>query len=186
MHFQYKIDHGAKWVLIFHHDLEKSGSYMTVDEAKFCDKGEKYSILSELSIFAQYMNAYEFLLEYPSYDYLQWRQTVNPVKQIETDTDLKSLGVQIIHNPYFDNFRGLALSISELSYLDGDARKLEDFWYSIGTFDYGNKIPGPFVDNIGYYVSECTLWLRIPWNASSFVIFNFGKSLILISLLFLM
>ena len=166
----YKYFNGAKWILIFHQDFIKAG-YVTLEEAKFCDQYEngKYSILSEMSTFAQYNNAFEFLMEYGNsdLDYIRWTQTANPIKITETaSTTNETLGVVYKHNIY-TNFRGLAVSNLPIStYLDGDGHDVNLYWYSIGTvkFEDQNTIPGPCLNDKQYRVNQNWLWLRVPWE----------------------
>ena len=169
----YKTDHNAKWVLVFHHDYD-IGGFMNINETKYCNTKGKYSILSEITSLSKYQDSYEFLLEYPSFDYLRWQQKVNPIRKNEDTTDKESLGVTFIHNPYFADFRGLAVSQRvNRTYLDGDGNKLYDYWYSIGTIYYESKIPGPIIitNKTKSYkiVNQCTLWMRVPWLHESII-----------------
>ena len=157
----YKIAHGAKWLLLFHQIW--SDASMSIEEAKFSNSSGKYSILGYLTDMGKYKNAYEFLLEYPesNLDYIQWRQTVNPIASPETSLEPSSLGTEIKHCTH-DDFRGLALSTNSRAYLDGDGRVLDDFWYCIGYLGNwdGEKIPGPHPNS----VDQTMLWLRVPWE----------------------
>ena len=160
MPFQTKYFDNAKWILLFHHNYTKAG-FFTASEVQNCDKEGKYSILSELSSLCQYRDSFEFLLEYPSLDYIRWTQTKNPTKINEDSSTTKdTLGVVFKHNTY-KYFRGLAVTNKRIwSYLDGDSRDTDDYWFSIGTISFSDYIPGP--DCIS--VKQCWLWLRIPWE----------------------
>ena len=153
----FKYAHNCKWFLLFHHNVVSGGLFSNKSEALFCNTKGKFSILSQLNEGFQYNSKYEFLLEYSGFDYIQWTQKKNPITTTESDTKQETLGVKIKHNQY-DNFRGLALSNTSFSLLDGEGLNIEGYHYSVGTTMWeNNKIPGPFLP-----ADECHLWVMFP------------------------
>ena len=158
---------GAKWLLIFNHDLEKSNYrfFPSRDAALYSNDENMFSRLSQINELSIINNKYEFILEYPPLpDYIQWTQDLNPITTFESNTSNSSLNINIKHIQGYSKFRGLMRSTVEMSLLDGDGNDLGLYFYSVGTVSYGegNSLPGPYKENGGSLSSkQCKLWLRI-------------------------
>ena len=167
--YQFKIDHGVTWLLVFYHNASNDIIFTSSDEARNCNNEEKFSILNEIDNRMRIDNAYEFLLEYPKDypgQYNRWTQNWNP---LESNTRNEE-GFHFIHLGWENYlFEGLALSCTSTSsccttLLDGTSD--ETWWYSIGMCsfcdtNYGlKKPPGPN----SQAANEIVLWLRIRKN----------------------
>ena len=164
MNYHYKIEGGAKWLLLFYHNLPKGNYFVNESEALSIDTQYKYSILYKFNStetnFGLINGKYDFLIEFPNskYNSVRWTQTANPVLTLETSTELDSLGTKIKKiNDTETPFRGLARSTANETFIDGDANGLQHHWYSIGLYYYHNfTIPGP-----NHHVNEISLWIRV-------------------------
>ena len=135
---------GAKWMLVFNHDLRANKKYFAdANSALYCEDENMFSILYKIDKFSMINGKYEFILEYPPLtEYIQWTQDLNPITTYEDNTQASELNVNIKHEG-FQNFRGLMRSNVEMSLLDGDNKEVGFYFYSVGTVRYGNNNTPP-------------------------------------------
>ena len=158
---KYKL--GVNWQLIFFHNstgrvfFEKNSS-----DLLFCNKSQQFSNLGILTNNYKTKGFFEFLIEYPEFDYLiHWKQRKNPIK-FETDIGFVPLHVPSNKSP----FRGLALSQSSynLTFLEGNIDS-NDWFYSIGYYSSWPKeeyFPGPcFYDDANKYIGTSLVYLYV-------------------------
>ena len=157
----FKNENGVKWLRIFHHDFS-GGFFNSKEEALNSNHFRKFSILSYLSSSYKINGAYRFLLDYPEAGSIDWSQEFLPTETTETETNFQRTDIKIHRNDNdFTHFRGLMLTSTSDSLIDGDKYSLGRYWYSIGTISYGNIIPGPYVNDITKEVNSVTLWIRV-------------------------
>ena len=164
---------GNSWFLIFHHNVKDRELFTNKNEALFCRKKNKFSLLSKLNDnMKKNGDYYEFMITYPEIDdYIHFKQKTNPIytETIESET------VQILHESKctdHQDFLGLGLSKNGLTYLDGNGKQ-SNWFYAIGQFAFENKtftssIPGPnwyCNNNKNLLLHEVNLYVKvIDWN----------------------
>ena len=162
-----KTDYEKKWLLAFYHIINDGiPIFSSIEEVKYINEENRYSILGELDERFQQRGRYEFLLEYPAFQGCNiWTQTISPLyAQPNHDNGYKAINITWDDN----NWHGLSLSSSESTFIDGSPG--HNFWfYSIGLRKPWNEksIPGPYdtnhypYNNSIYNIYEVYLWLRI-------------------------
>ena len=108
--YEFRTFHGYQWLKLLYHNMTNFVGFANEDEAKNCNTENRYSILGELNESFKTNHKFEFILEYPEFDeYLQWRQTNNPLEEEENGTDVQ--GFHPIHtDPPSSHWGGLALT----------------------------------------------------------------------------
>ena len=167
--YLYKNAYGSRWLRVFYHKTTDGSVIFTVDEAIHCNLPNKYSILDEISSKMRYSGKFEFLLEYPTNHpnkYIRWKQSLNPLNDIEISGSNSATGFQLIHSDW-SSFKGLVRTTINneancvATLLDGNPGTIQ-WYYSIGMTSYCDYIynkkypPGP-TDG----VEEIILWIRI-------------------------
>ena len=161
---------GKKWLKVFSHKFEsQSDCFGTEEEALHCNKTNKYSILDTINDSMKINRKFEFIIEYPNENiYFHWKQSLNPLNEIEEEGRTSVKGFVPIHNGTDDTFWG-GLTKSTLQYknvtstlIDGVPRS--SYWrFSIGMYcniegwSSKDSMPGP---NRKAY-KQVRLWLRI-------------------------
>ena len=170
--FQYKLYKGRSYIRIIMQNSSNNIIFDNISEAKHYTKKEyseyKFSILDEIDSITRYDSEYfEFLLCYPEYPICnRWKQIISPNQYTEknNDVDSEAIGFKEIDN-YFEQFKGLMVSTSSRSYLDGDGNELNNWAYAIGVcFNYNNNyyLPGPKINGGWKNFHEYELYLRVP------------------------
>jgi len=150
----------ASWMKVFYHDSTGGVFFISEIEVKRSDSTNKYSILEQID--SKYLDngKYEFLLEYPELTgYNRWKQTNNPVDEIEQEGKNASGYIPISISWSNIYWGGLVKSKVPETYIEGSSQSQIHAWYSIGCFSkqYSPQFPGP-----GIKVSRVILWVRIP------------------------
>ena len=168
-----KIQYGIQWLLIYNRTVG-CGNFANETEALFSLVPGKYSILRLVDDSFREGKMFEFLLQYPSAERIQWKQSENPILESDFEkTQVNDFTEVDIHQNAKESFKGLArrtrnstsgFCIPTLLY--GEIG--EDTWYygigeysncitdfDITTGDPGTKIPE----------SQCLLWIKITRRA---------------------
>ena len=154
-----------KWEKIFYHDIS-GGFFSDKSMAIYCSEEKRFSRIGNIHPSYKINGAYHFILDYSTFGYIQWTQTISPLDAPEENNP--NIELSIIKNPYgFTHFKVLQTSTSSLSLLDGDGYLMSNYWYSVGTIFYENKIPGPYINGVSKPVSTVTLWIRSNNHCSS-------------------
>ena len=174
--------------------MQNSSTHIIFDnatEAQHYTKAEysdyKFSILDQLDDIKRFDSSfYEFLLCYPEYPICnRWLQKESPIKYKETDNI--NIGYEPIDD-FFQYFRGLMISNSLSSYLDGDNYGdnygKNTWYYAVGVYknyldDY--YIPGGMIDGKLNSFHYYELYMRVPnlritchisfYNRKTFIIY---------------
>ena len=94
---------GFMWKKVFYHNFTGRVMFSSESEALHCETTQKFSILDTISPKYKYREKYEFIIWYPSLDYyFQWRQSMNPVLELEKSGKNESEGFELIHKGYDD------------------------------------------------------------------------------------
>ena len=157
-------------MLIFFHNATNGVRFNDFEEAKRCNKQDKYSALYKISPSHRINGKYEFLLDYES-GFVHWRQSNNPLHETEHGTEAVE-GYHLINFSVKNNagFGGLSLTNLSSSYkangchstLLNGIQKDANWWYSVGAIHscetrWNNSvIPGAHEE-----VKYVKLWIRI-------------------------
>ena len=171
--FQYKFYKSRTYILLTMQNSSTHIIFDDVEEAKHYTDNEfskyKFSIIDQIDEIKRFDSSiYEFLLCYPELPICnRWLQKVSPIEYKENVSiveDIDNIGYTPIDNN-FDKFKGLMISKSQQSYLDGDADEMGHWHYAIGVYenyleDY--YLPGVFFDNDWVDFHSYELFLRVP------------------------
>ena len=167
----YKRFDDAMWIRLFHHN-NKGGTVLWDSLAQTYvqegyDDNYKQSILFMAANLENYKidGKYEFMLEYSDLEgYNRWTQTSNPGEKTGEVT-----GYKAIHISWSDGFKGLSLSETGKTLLNGSADSKD--YYPIGVINHNNDIDdeneedeedGGIMINSDYMTQGSTdLWLRV-------------------------
>ena len=169
--FEYKVFEHATWLKIFHHKMKVANDrFDDFDEALFCNKANKFSILSKINDRYKIMGKYEFLLLYPGIaGYNRWLQSVFPLYENDENGKTQARGFQKVNLTWGVNkFKGLVRSMihSDVncipSLIDGTIGS-QDWFYAIGYIKtcsqvFQTSIPGPDIS-----ANEVILYIRKPY-----------------------
>ena len=166
---EYKYFNNFYWLKIFYHDCRNNNFFNNYSEAIYSLNSKKFSILKNITDKYKINNFFEFLLEYPEVSgYNQWKQSLNPIDNIENSnpTALGYIPISISWNAW--NWGGLVLSSSSSwTLLDGSVG-VSNWYYSVGSYfntHYKPYFPGPaFTNSDDYRVSEVYLWVKLNYN----------------------
>ena len=168
MTYYYKITpKGEKWVLVLRHSM--SGGFFESTECMYSTDKNRYSVMRDLpSLIAKHNNRYEFMIEYDDDEFFRWTQDVLPTSR--TKSSNFNVDVKFVENNYnFTNFTGLLKSSDSRSCFDG--QKGGGYWFSVGTIQYGDKIPGKIKivnESVKYLtVNGLSLLARAKYNVIS-------------------
>ena len=140
-----KYKYGASWQLIFFHN--STGRVLFTKDSPdllICNKTQQFSTLGTLTDNYKINGYFEFLLEYPEFNYLiHWRQKKNPIK---SESNIGFIPLHVPDNPC--PFNGLAITRSKTyTFLDGNVGST--VWHyaigSYGTWGGSESIPGPYL-----------------------------------------
>ena len=127
----------------------------------------KFSIIDQIDEIQRYDSQYYEFLHCFSENNIElcnhWRQKVSPLNYTEkSDLDWQEIGL-IPLDPSFLDFKGLMLSTSFMSLLDGYSKT--GWRYAAGVYrNYLNNfyIPGPTIEKGTFDVHKSILYLRVP------------------------
>ena len=162
--YNVKKEHNHEFLQVFYHNVRpgKSNFFIDKKEANFSLNKNKFSLLKYIdSDFIVDNSKYEFILEYPEYNASIYFSQETSIFENVTDTKYSI----IYQSEETANFKGLSLSTSSSTFIDGQPYSI-DWWYSIGSIDsYDNYyIPGPYLRVDGSFKSrltkELSLWIR--------------------------
>ena len=133
------------WKKVFYHNFTGRVMFSSESEALHCETTQKFSILDTISPKYKYREKYEFIIWYPSLDYyFQWRQSMNPVLELEKSGKNESEGFELIHKGYDDKddpFGGLVktagtMANNRLPFLNGvpSGYGSADVTYAVGIY----------------------------------------------------
>ena len=96
---------GSLWMKVFFHNCTGNIKFKDEQEALNCHEKQKYSILNKnnpkmktrTNATTNKERKYEFILEYPNNNYIQWRQTNSPIHEEEIQGKMEATGFEIIH-----------------------------------------------------------------------------------------
>lgn len=141
-----EVKYGVRWLLIFYHN-SVGGVYFSKGSQQLlsCNVAQKFSNLGLISNSLMIGKRFEFLIEYPEFNYyIHWCQSSNPT---ETSTPQNFVPIHVPDNKY--PFEGLALSAeSDNTYLDGYSPS--NWHYAIGAYKSwpsAGYIAGPLIYN---------------------------------------
>ena len=170
--FQYRSFQNGVYVRIAMQNSTTNVTFDSKDQAKFyIDKENsnfKFSILDKIDEIQRYQTEYyEFIQcydEVPACNH--WKQKVSPMKyqEISNETDIQAIGL-IRLDPRFTVFKGLMLSQTQNTLLDGDNSDNGYWHYAVGViskYDGGYLLPGPKFNGKFYDTKYYELFLRIP------------------------
>ena len=158
------------WLLLFHHNHSICAAFDSFDEAKNVSLPGKYSILYLLN--DEYRTKrhrslkYEFIVNFPNLSYYyRWRQTNNPLEEVELLNVSKVAGyepIHVTHNPA--SFGGLAIDKNKTDTLLNGRIGHVDWYVSIGM----QKTTGNYwiyggIPALYEYASVIDLWVRTPF-----------------------
>ena len=135
----------GRWLKIFYHNCTNRNYFIDENEAKYSVDSHKYSILGNITDSFKIGNKFEFILYYPLLEkYFHWRQSLNPLEDIENESKDHAKGFHLIF-PYVSeekySFRGLVKSTIKDVYwnslLDGNPG-YEGWFYAIGVYNKSN------------------------------------------------
>ena len=135
-----------RWLKVFYYDCNDKNYFSGPDEAKYSLDHKKYSILQNITDDYKIKNSFEFLIYYPSLKtYYRWRQSKNPLNDIEEVGTTEAKGFTLIY-PKVDNnlykFGGLVKStiddVTINSLLDGIPGD-KGWYFAIGMFSYAKE-----------------------------------------------
>ena len=167
--YQYSRIHGNLWQLIFFHNFTNKSTFQNESEALFCSSVDKYSILLQLTDIFKIGGKFEFIIEYPqNHRYYQWRQTNNPLHELEVSDVGHVAGFEPIYNStYIYRWGGLVRTNIKFigninSLLDGNPGI--SYWqFAIGM--YANATGGYNETGIpadSGRTDMVRLWLKLP------------------------
>ena len=173
--YHYMIYKHKVWLKIFYHNYTGKTFFdpLTNEAVHTGDlNSKKYSILSEVNdTMKSYNDKYEFIIHWPDFDtYYQWRQSKNPLYELEREGIYAAEGFEPIYNGSNlanSDWGGLVKSAyvedtKEQCLLNGNPGVLKWF-FSIGQYNncsshWGN-LGIPAINNA---TSQVDLWLRLP------------------------
>jgi hypothetical protein len=169
--YEFRRFRGSQWHKILYHNMtEREYGFSDESEAIQCDSVNKYSILSELNSSYKINEKFEFLLEFPESDeYYQWRQTNNPLDEVENGNNAQ--GFQSIHTAQdYVHWGGLLRSsenASEHCLLNGTPKVLGtlNIFFAVGMYNtmlICNEIPQYNIAGNRKPVNIEYLWVRTP------------------------
>ena len=167
-----------RWLQVFYHDSTGQNYFANPEQAKYSLEDKKYSILANITNAYRVRGKFEFIIYWPSLQlYYRWRQTLNPLLDVETANVNEARGFELLHpipDPSQAKFGGLVKStIAEedtdtgkeyvSTLLDG-CPGIYRWFYSIGM--YVKSIPhwyntGKIPSNYGQ-TDIVSLWLLLP------------------------
>ena len=154
----YDVINNELYLLLFYHDSTIE-TYWSNNEYKYIETNGKYSILGNLTNQFQINHNYQFLLDYPNFSPIIWKQTNTPSNENIDGSNTSVSGFKPIAVDS-NAFTGLSLASSSCLY---DGTSQTGRWhYCIGirasSYDPPNIIPGPY----GQFVSKVALWVKFP------------------------
>ena len=159
-----------KWLRVFYHNSKsESDCFESESEALHCNSENKFSILDEIDDSMKIRNKFEFIIEYPNEAiYYHWRQSKNPLEEVEEEGKFGVDGFEPIHNGTSDtSWGGLTKTKLEAenvisTLLDGNPGTI--WWrFSIGKYcvnkgwEFKDSLPGPLRKEY----KQIRLWIRI-------------------------
>ena len=156
------------WLKLFFHNCSGNVKFQDEREALHVNTEQKYSILGDINANMKTKGKYEFILEYPDNVYYQWRQSSNPIKEIEIEGKNEADGFEPIHQGSNQmNISGLVKTTIKIdnnytnSFLNGEPGN--GLWhFAVGM--YKDTQPGFLNSDIPGYpngVKYETLWVKI-------------------------
>ena len=154
----YDVINNELYMLLFYHDSTIE-NYWSKKEYNYVERNGKYSILGNLTDEFVINQKYQFLLDYPNFSPIIWKQTNTPSNETIDGSNTTVLGFKPI-SVDSGYFTGLGLANHSCLY-DGTSH-IGKWHYCIGirssSYDPPNIIPGPY----GKYVSKVALWVKFP------------------------
>ena len=175
-----KFFNNSKWIKVFYHDCSNKNFFINEDEAKYSLDPKKYSILGKIDEFHKNGSKYEFIIYWPQLNqYFQWRQSINPVEDIEQSINAYTVkGFEPIFpstippEQYDYQFAGLVktniIDYTINSLLNGNPG-IAAWHYSIGIYQNAKDY---YIQNgmpAGAYVTTniVSLWLLLQKNVTN-------------------
>ena len=170
---------GKTWLKVFYHNCTGKNYLDNQYSALNINEDNKYSILSYINDQHKINSKYEFILEWPEYKtFYHWRQTNNPVQELETSGVYMAKGFEPIHNGSEDSHCWGGLVRTTLpnngainSLLDG-CPGINLWYFTIGMYKDSdtswNDIGYPMVkDHIA--TSIVYLWMRTNTSSDHYI-----------------
>lgn len=162
-----ELDDGSVWARIFWHDVSSDATYFTnEEEAKSCNKSNRYSNLKSIGDMKYNGDYYEFMLCYPQHSttkYNRWIQTVNPLEtRSNANQTALTMGYEAVHIDFTTYwYYGMGLCSNSLSFLDCEAG--HNNWFgAIGQYGaHSGGMPAPIESGMNQVQSEVELWVRV-------------------------
>ena len=104
----YDVINNELYLLLFYHDSTIE-TYWSNNEYKYIETNGKYSILGNLTNQFQINHNYQFLLDYPNFSPIIWKQTNTPPKENIDNSNSRVLGFKPI-SVDSNKFTGLGIS----------------------------------------------------------------------------
>ena len=170
---KYRFFNDKLWLLVFFHDISTTKEFFNnhYESLYFFDdnKPNKFSIIGNITDYNKIDGSFEFFIEYDEKDYVQWKQSHNPI--IEEENSKKKLvqGYEFINGIEDNEFGGLARTTFDIqgclpSLLNGYINVVS-WCYAIGMY-YENVCYGdydhvtlPGIKHKRYH--SVSLWLRV-------------------------
>ena len=164
----------GKWIVVFHHNIEKTTAFDSFKDAQFHLEKNKYSILSNIT--ENYKidgKKFEFLLYYDELSIsFHWKQTNNPIFEDETEST-EANGFEYIGTlpSEYSTFGGLVTTTmgeprnNVISSLLNGQPGIPNWFFAIGILDIdeiylpNHLMPGPIAT-----VKEVLLLLKVSYN----------------------
>ena len=156
----FKLDYGAKWLLIAHHN-STNNEYYPETNLTYNENYNTYSIISTYKDVSHYLKRVSqnfYLLEYPElHSYQIWKQ----------DSELDEINVtnyEFQKGDRFSSFKGISYCTPGCAYLDGIS---SDYgWsYAISSMsrclsEHPKSFPGPIITLV-QYVQHSYFWIKL-------------------------
>ena len=144
------------YLLLFYHDTTIS-KFWDYGQTTSFESESRYSILSSLDDTFKINEKFEFLLEYPKFPHIKWRQTNNPLKEVAgPDEKVEGFDPISVDSPLFSGL----LNSTNCCLLDGMTHP-GNWYYCIGLTcsEYSpNILPGPYEIKL----DKVALWTKFP------------------------
>ena len=170
-----RVNGKEKWLKVFYHNSTGRNYFVNESEAKYSLDSNKYSILANITNAYKHRSKFEFIIYWPTLKtFYHWRQTINPLLDIEAEGVSQARGFELIHpnpDPSRAKFGGLVKSTIleqsgstyyHSSLLDGRPGVYQ-WYYSIGM--YTESVPTWYQNGIpanGASTDIVSLWLLLP------------------------